>query len=156
MAEPASGELGTCADRDDPHPWSPMCRDRQRVEPTVVEVVCDVWTVNAERRMFWRERNDKVQAARWAAKILAMSEKVPRLGRVSIEATPLQGPYGPDADPGAHEPVIKAVVDGLRDAGVLEDDTPEFVARIDSRPPERVKKGATGVRLILTPVALTD
>lgn len=121
-------------------------------EPVTIEIICEVWTVNRERNMHWAKVNDLVQRARFATKILAMQQKIPNLGRVSILAEPRQGPYGPDADPGAHEPVIKACVDGLRDARVLTNDTPEFVATIESLPPVRVKKGGTGLKLVLTPV----
>lgn len=117
-------------------------------------VFCPLWTVNAERRMHWATRNEKTQGARAAAKVLALSAHLPHLERVSITIEPHQGPNGPLADTGAHEPVVKAVVDGLRDAGVLIDDTSVYVANINSLPPLRVKARDVGLRIILTPVAL--
>lgn len=121
-------------------------------DEVTLEISCGIWTVNAERRMHWGKRSELVSAARWAAKIQAIAAHVPHLDLVSVTVEPHQGPNGPLADTGAHEPVIKACIDGLRDAGVLTDDTQAYVTNINSLPPVRVKVRDVGLKIILTPV----
>ena len=127
----------------------------EAVTPTTVElhVICDVWTQNTNDRINRFQRAELISAARWAGKIEAMRAKIPRLGRVSIKAQPMQA-RGTLADPGAHLPAVKAIVDGLRDAKVIDDDTDEFVTNIDMLPAVRTTARAAGVVLYLTPIAL--
>lgn len=120
-------------------------------KPVEIHIVCEVWTLNAERRLHWGRRGELTKQARWAAKIEAMRMKVPPMeGKVNIRAVPMQA-RGPLADPGAHFPVVKAVIDGLRDARVLTDDTQKYVSANDMDPPIKTKAGATGIILYLTP-----
>ena len=91
-------------------------------------------TVNAERRIHWSQRARIVRAWRWATKIEALAAHVPHYDRVKVVVTIYQA-RRPLADPGAHEPVSKAMIDGLRDARILDDDTGEQVASITYRPP---------------------
>lgn len=114
-------------------------------------VHCELWTQNANDRMHWRPRAKKISDARWAARIAALAARVPKgLGRARISVTPLQGPRGPSGDPGAYLPTVKACLDGLRDAGVLTDDTDTYVEAIELLPSERVTAHDTGLRIQLT------
>jgi hypothetical protein len=122
-----------------------------------VKVTCELWTVNAERSAHWRKHRAKTVAARWAAKIAAMEAKIPTMtGRVHIQAEPLQGRRGPAGDPGAYAPPVKAAIDGLRDAGVLVDDTDRYVSAIEHLPSRRVDARDVGLILYLTPAAPTS
>jgi hypothetical protein len=119
-----------------------------------VRITCKLWTVNAERRgMHWSDRAELVGAVRWAAKIAALEAKVPHLDRVEILAQPLQSKRGPAADTGAYASPVKAAIDGLRDARVLDDDTYRFVSSIEHLPSIRVEAREVGLILYLTPVA---
>jgi hypothetical protein len=63
-------------------------------------------------------------------------------------------PYhkGTLADTGSHMPVVKACVDGLRDAGVLKDDTGREVLAITMHAPAR---GPNGIKLEIRGVLAT-
>ena len=103
-------------------------------------------TVNRERsRSVWEHRaatRAKREQAGWLAKAA-----LPRLGRVMVEARPQQA-RGRLADAGAHLPTVKACVDGLVDAGRLEDDSPPFVTGLLLVAPCR---GEDGVWLVFHP-----
>lgn len=96
-----------------------------------------LWTVNSERANHWTRRADSTAIWRRSAFIEAR-----RLGRnaftepVAIHVQPYQR-RGALADAGAHAMVAKAAIDGLVDAKVLQDDTPEFVSKIVFHAPER-------------------
>ncbi len=112
-----------------------------------LHVLCTLWTLNGERSMHFHKRNELVGEARLAAKNAARDAHVaPIVGAVRIEAEPLQC-AGTLADPGNHYPVIKAIVDGLVDAGVLSNDTLREVLAIDQLPPRKVKRADLGVRV---------
>jgi hypothetical protein len=70
---------------------------------------------------------------------------VPHYASVRIHAWPFQA-RGVLADTGSHLPCVKAVIDGLRDAGVLTDDTGREVLAITMHAPAR---GPNGVKLEL-------
>lgn len=76
---------------------------------------------------------------------LCQIEKVPALQWVVIEARQ-HCPSHP-ADPGAIYPAVKAAVDGLVDAGVIPDDTGEFVHALTFRPAIIVNHHALALRV---------
>lgn len=92
------------------------------------------WSLNDERAGHWSARADRTKRWRHAFAILARAEgrdvelEVP----VVIEATPL----GVRGDAGNHLPAVKAAVDGLIDAGLLDDDSPHYVVALVLRAPE--------------------
>jgi hypothetical protein len=88
---------------------------------------------------------------RTAMKDRALALKVPHFGQVRIHCWPYQA-KGTLADTGSHMPVLKACVDGLRDAGVLTDDTGREVLAITMHAPAR---GPNGVKLELRGVLAT-
>lgn len=113
-------------------------------------VRCTLWTQNTNDHIHHFKRADLIAEARGAAKYEALDKKVPRqLRRVRIEITPLQGPRGPSGDPGAYWPVAKAVVDGLRDAKVLDDDTDTYVSAIELRAAKRVPANRQGLEVTI-------
>jgi hypothetical protein len=121
-----------------------------------LHVCCDLWTVSRERSAHWAVRDELVAQARGAGKVTALQAlqegRLVRFGhqRVVIEVTPYQC-RGNLADPGNHYPPAKAVVDGLRDAGVLDDDTGEYVAEVKMLAPVKTPARMNGLRLVITP-----
>ena len=102
-------------------------------------------TINAERRMHWAKRSAIVVSWRRAGWIEALAAKVPSFDTAEIDAYPAQS-AGVLADPGAHAPVVKALVDGLVDAKVLPDDSPSYLRALRIHPPAR---GPAGVVLVI-------
>lgn len=93
-------------------------------------------TVNRERTLNHHVRADIVRAWRRAAMVRANEQRIPPFAWVELTVRLTQA-RGVLADAGSHYPVVKAIVDGLVDAGVLADDGPEYVRRIDQHPPTR-------------------
>lgn len=94
------------------------------------------WTTNAERRGNRYQRASLTKEWREAFCLLAKSRKIPQMRKVAITAEPWQA-RGVLADTAACNPAVKAAIDGLVDAGVIPDDTPEHVARITFLPTRR-------------------
>ena len=90
--------------------------------------------LNAERREHWRRHREMTEAWRTLAHHTARGRIKGVVGVRAIEyateiiAIPVVRP--PLADTGNHYPAVKAVIDGLVDAGVLFDDGPEWINRI--------------------------
>jgi hypothetical protein len=102
-------------------------------------------TLNLERNLHYHRRAEIVLAWRWGTKALALAEQVPHFSCCSIRALVHQA-HGVLADPGNHLPVVKAAIDGLRDAQVLPDDSGEFIKELCFLPPVR---GADALALTL-------
>ena len=81
---------------------------------------------------------------------LARQQHIPQLGPVDI-VVEHETRTRRKVDTVACAPSYKAAQDGLRDAGVLVDDTPEFVRSVKFLPPHRT--GRDAVSLTLTEVA---
>lgn len=90
-------------------------------------------THNQERRIHHMERHSIVKQWRRAGKVWAHVCKTPRFQTVEI-VVQVEQAKGTLADPQAHTPVIKAIVDGLVDAKVLIDDTGDYVLGITNLP----------------------
>lgn len=103
-------------------------------------------SLNKERGQHWSERSDEVKQRRKDAFWLAKEAKVPHLERVLIVATPIY-PDRRRRDPGNAYPTVKAIVDGLVDAGVIADDNDKHVSGILMRPAE-VRRGTPGAMRI--------
>ncbi len=93
-------------------------------------------TANAQRRMHHYAQAEVIRQWRWAARVLAMTEHVPAFASIELDCFPMQR-RGVLADAGAHAPVVKAVLDGLVDAGVVVDDSPRYVYAIRHHAPTR-------------------
>lgn len=92
-------------------------------------------TLNAERKGSRWERSADVAAWRRGFTVLAKQAKVPKLLAVSIETRPLFRNAASMQDVAACHPAVKAAIDGIRDAGVVPDDTPEHVTAITYKRP---------------------
>lgn len=69
-----------------------------------------------------------------------------QLAPVAVVAVPLHATMASPQDVGACLPAVKAVIDGIVDAGGLDDDHAEIVRSITLRAPER-NVGVDGLRL---------
>ena len=71
------------------------------------------WTANAERGWHHYKRAQVVRDARERWAWLATAERIPRLQRISVEATPLRINARSMPDVAACYPAVKAAIDGL-------------------------------------------
>ena len=88
------------------------------------------WTTNFERGKNRWERARLTKEWRTGFAWLASEQRVPRLEWCVITAQPWLGNRRGLQDTGACHPAVKAAVDGLVDAGLLLDDTPDIVRTI--------------------------
>ena len=94
------------------------------------------WTTNAERAGNRWERAKLTKEWRTGFLLLAKSEKIPPMAWITVTVEPHQK-GGRLQDVGACNPAVKAAIDGLVDAGVLPDDSPEFVRSLIFLPPKK-------------------
>ena len=98
--------------------------------------------LNANQRLHWANKARMTAQVREATAYLAKGQ-VPPCGRVKVRLLWCVSDMR-RRDPSNIMPTQKAVVDGLVDAGVVPDDTPEFV--LEGMPViELVEKGEEGV-----------
>ena len=79
---------------------------------------------------------------------LAKANNVPKLSRISVDVVPLLANRSSVADVGACYPAAKAAIDGLVDAGVIEDDNDKHITKISFH--AAVKSDHNGLRLVIT------
>ena len=103
-------------------------------------------TINAERAAHWRTSRRWTRDTRAAAGWMTRAARPPKFEWVRVEVWPTQ-PKGVMADVGAHMPTVKAIIDGIVDAGVLVDDGPGVVRSLLFHAPT---KGVEGIRIRLT------
>jgi len=114
----------------------------------------DLFTVNGERKLNRFARATKVKAWRDAAKSVALHPSncgVVPFRHVVIEAEIYQH-AGTLGDAGGHAPVVKAVVDGLVDSGVIDGDSGSYVEKLSFYAPFRTAE-ASHVKVTLCEVA---
>lgn len=95
-------------------------------------------TTNAERAGNRWERAKVTKEWREAFAWLAKAEQVPQMSWISVTVEPHQK-GGRLQDVGACNPSAKAAIDGLVDAGILPDDSPEYVRSLIFLPPHKDK-----------------
>lgn len=89
-------------------------------------------TSNDQRRAHWTKVRDAKATTETLVVIAAKNAQVPRIDYADITITW----YAPDAkrrDPDALSPFLKASLDALVHAGVLEDDNSKFVRQVAMR-----------------------
>ena len=118
----------------------------------VLEAPRELLTLNIARgRIGWHQWAELTKAWRCAMRDRALLLGIPpQKTRVAIEAHPQQK-GGVLADPGAHMPTVKACIDGLRDAGVLVDDSPAHVAWVRCWAPIKAKPAGLVLELLPAP-----
>ena len=116
----------------------------------VLDAPAQLLTMNAAKSTHYRKWAALTLAWREATEARALLLGIPEAtSRVGIEARPYQA-GGTLADPGAHMPCVKACIDGLRDAGVLKDDTGQYIAWVMLHAP--IKGPGAGLVLELVDV----
>lgn len=116
-------------------------------------MIVEQWTVplpykrpplNANQRLHWAARARTVKEIRQAAALALKAAGVPPCARVKVRLVWAVSDPNRRRDPSNVMPTQKAVVDGMVDAGVVPDDTPEFV--VEEMPSlATVDKGCEGV-----------
>jgi len=117
----------------------------EQIKEFVLEYPKRPWTTNSERAGNRWKRAELTKEWRQAFMLLAKQAKIPRLGKVFIRVEPFQL-KGKLQDTASCNPAVKAAIDGLVDAGVIKDDTPEFLPKILFCAPE---KGREALRLVI-------
>lgn len=96
------------------------------------------WTTNFERKGNRWERAELVKEWRSAFHVLALKEKIPKMSWMSVTVEP-HSKASRSQDVGACHPAVKAAIDGIVDAGVLVDDSPEYLRSLIYLPPQKDK-----------------
>lgn len=90
-------------------------------------------TTNAERAGNRWARASSVREWREAFASIAKEEGIPAMAWINVTVQPFQK-RGPLQDTAACNPAAKAAIDGLVDAGVVPDDTGDYVRQITFLP----------------------
>lgn len=114
----------------------------------ILEVIGEVRTMNRQRgKSRWWEDHDNARFWRTAFNAAARAARSgPTWQGVDIEVIHLY--HGNRPDIGACMPSAKAAIDGLVDARLIPDDTPDYVLSLRFHVPE--KRERSGLRLIIT------
>lgn len=99
-------------------------------------------SLNQERGEHWRNRHNLTSTWRSIASIASNTQmrRVPGdRYPVVIEVIPVVS--GKLADAGNHYPTAKAIIDGMRDAKIIVDDDPRYVAAVLMQAPRSCEKG---------------
>ena len=96
------------------------------------------WTTNFERSKNRWVRAELTKEWRTAFCLLAKQAKIPPLQTIEVDVKVFQK-GGRLQDVASCNPAVKAAIDGLVDAGVLVDDSPEFLRSIKFFAPQRGK-----------------
>lgn len=105
------------------------------------------WTLNTERTWHHHKRATFVKEWREAFWLLAKEAKVPHMERIAVVVTPFLDGRGRTQDVGGCFPAAKAAIDGLVDAGVIDEDDPKHVRMLAFRAP--VRATPAGLRLVV-------
>lgn len=105
-----------------------------------VELPAGLPLLNANKRAHWSVRRDRTKAIRAAAWAQARKTGVPRLDRAHIVCE-YRPPDRRRRDVANWAPSAKAAVDGVVDAGVLADDSDEYLIGPDMRIGDVIKGG---------------
>jgi Holliday junction resolvase RusA-like endonuclease len=93
---------------------------------------CAPWSINMERTKHWSWRSKRVSWWRTTALVAARKAGVGELPPSRIEVE-LPFDRGGRRDPSNYLPAVKALIDGLVDAGCWDDDTAEYVEVVEPR-----------------------
>ena len=105
------------------------------------------WTTNQERKKGSHYQRAAITKY-WRDAFREAAEGIPHFDAIRIEVTP----YLPDRkmqDTGACYPTAKAAIDGLVDAGIIDDDAPQYVPTITFHSPVVLKPG--GLHILIIP-----
>ena len=103
------------------------------------------WTVNQERaQTHWKQRSSPTKEWRKAFKVLAKKAQIPHLERIRVVVVQHRKDRR-KIDLGACFPAVKAAIDGITDAGVLDDDDSRHLIELTFAEP--VVDGRAGIAL---------
>jgi hypothetical protein len=108
-------------------------------------------TVNKARRLSPFEWASYIRHERSAWRLLTLRAKVPHVDRARVLVTPLHRDARSPQDVAACAPAVKAAIDGIVDAGVLDDDDAGHLVEITFRRPHVC--GRDGLRLTIVEAA---
>lgn len=108
-------------------------------------------TTNKARTMHHQSYGKHIKAVREAWADHARNMQVPPFKRARFTVTPLHSTKASPQDVAACAPEFKAALDGLVDAGVLPDDSAEYVVAVEFLKPWVC--GSNGLRIRITEVA---
>lgn len=95
-----------------------------------------------------------VKEWREAFEILAREAKIPALEDVSIVITPYAKDKRWRADTSSCHPTAKASIDGLVDAGVMEDDNPDYLKFVGFNAP--IINGEDALEMVITGIRVGE
>ena len=106
--------------------------------------------LTANQRLHWAEKARRTRFLRTLARLEARRQHLlPSVGTVWVVAE-IQYPGTGRADPANANPTIKALIDGMTDAGIWPDDDSKHLIGPDfRRTPGRAPKGVHRITLIL-------
>lgn len=107
------------------------------------------FTTNRTRNMHPQALAKHVKAWREQFCYLALRDGVPSLTGINIEITPMHKDRRSPQDVAACAPAAKAAIDGVVDAGVIEDDDATHLFKVTFYQP--VICGLDGLSLVITP-----
>ncbi len=103
-------------------------------------------TLNQERKTNnWGKRATDTKWWREQFRDLAIENSIPSFEQIHISVIPLHKNGRSPQDTAACFPAAKAGIDGLVDAGIITDDTPNIVVRVDFHAPRVC--GVDGLRI---------
>ncbi|MFF4409890.1 hypothetical protein [Streptomyces sp. NPDC001404] len=117
-----------------------------------IELPAGLTLMTSNERLHHYQRSDRTRALRHAARLATLQARIPRLERAYI-ACYLRPVDRRRRDPGNWYPSAKALVDGLVDAGVLDDDNAARLIGPDMRLGTVIKPGP---QLVLVVTDLTQ
>lgn len=109
------------------------------------------WTANAERTWHYHKRADLVRQTRERFAWLTLQQRIPLLDKIIVIAEPHVRTGRSVPDVGACFPTVKAAIDGIVDAGVLINDTPDHLIALMFLPP--AKSGFDGLTIHVIPTS---
>lgn len=116
----------------------------------VVDVPDNLW-MTSNSRLHHMAKGRRTRALREMAGWMARARRLKVASPVHLVVS--VGFRGSRADPTNVEPTVKALVDGMTDAGVWEDDSSDHIARTSfERGPNSKKPGHRRITMILEPV----
>lgn len=113
-------------------------------------IPADLW-MSANQRMHWAPKSQATKALRALGKGTALIQKVRDIGPCHVAAF-IGYPRGGRVDPSNAAPTVKALIDGMTDAGVWpDDDHTHVIGPTYLRDKSSGKAGVHTVRLVMTP-----
>lgn len=107
--------------------------------------------ITANDRHHWHKKADLTRTLRYRANLEARTRLTPTKGPVHVYAEIGYPPRATKADPDNYQPTVKALIDGIVDAGILpDDDSKHVVSTTYTRARKATKPGQWVITITLT------